>query len=167
MVMTPIDIHAMTSICLNLREEDKREILSVRRHDCLLTLAGEAYTALVHYGRGKIAWHKGVPAAVIGFYEMRPNVWDAVSFGTEHYKDVGIHLMREGRAIARDLLTEVGANRLQADSRSDNIQAHAFIKALGGKPEFTMRYYGRDGSDYIRFVWLTETDRQLVIKETA
>ena len=165
--MTPIDIYALTSICLNMREQDKAEIYALRPHDNPLRLAAEAYTVLTHHGRGKIAWHKGQPAAVMGFYARWPGCWEAVSFGTEHYKSAGIDLMRYGRELARDILSELGANRLQADSRADNLQAHAFIRALGGKPEGTMKHYGKDGSDYIRFVWITETEGKLVMKETA
>jgi hypothetical protein len=165
--MTPIDLHALTSICLNLRQDDRKEIFGIRHHDSPLHLAGEAYTVLKHMGRGSIAWHKGIPVAVIGFYERWPGCWDAVSFGTDDYKAVGVELMREGRRLAKQILEELGANRLQADSRADNVQAHAFIRALGGKEEGRLRSYGKDGSDYIRFVWLTELDAQLVIKETA
>ena len=160
--MSPIDLHALTAICLNIRAEDHREIYGLRSHECPFRLAGEAYTALHHHGRGKIAWHRGQPTAVIGFYERWPNCWEAVSFGTTNYKSCGIDLMRCGREMARDILTDLGANRLQADSRADNIQAHAFIRALGGKPEATLQRYGKDGSDYIRFVWLAERDATLV-----
>ena len=166
MVMRPLDLNALTWICLNLREQDQAEIYGQRPHDNPLRLAHEAHTALTHMGRGKIAWHAGQPAAVIGFYERWPGMWEAVSFGTENYKDVGVELMRAGRAMARDILTEFGANRLQADSRVDNLEAHKFIRILGGTPEGPpMRAYGKDGSDYQRLVWLNERDRGLVVKE--
>jgi hypothetical protein len=167
MVMSPIDLHALTAICLSLRDRDAKEIFGLRPHDCPLRLAGEAYTVLTHMGRGKIAWHKGQPVAVLGFYERWPGCWEAVSFGTDRYADVGIDLMRYGRQLARDILGEIGANRLQADSRIDNVQAHAFIKALGGNPEGTMKHYGKDGTDYVRFVWLAESDAKLVMKENT
>jgi RimJ/RimL family protein N-acetyltransferase len=163
--MTPIDMYALLSICLNLRDEDKAEIYGLRDHDNPIKLAGEAYYVLYHKGRGSIAWHNGQPVAVIGFYERWPGCWEAVSFGTEHYKAVGVDLMRYGRKLARELLSsDLGARRLQADSRIDNEQAHAFIRVLGGKPEGPpMRSYGRDGADYQRFVWLrADGDAQLV-----
>lgn len=154
-------------ITLHLREQDATEIYGLRPHDCPLRLAYEANMALGQMGRGKVVWCQGQPAGVIGFYERWPGCWEAVSFGTDRYRDAGVALMREGRRLARDILIDLGANRLQADSRVDNVQAHAFIRALGGKPEGPpLERYGKDGSAYQRFVWLAEVEGKQLM-ETA
>lgn len=153
--VTGVTLPALEEICWAMRDADKREIFPLRPHDQWHTLALEAWVALGHQGRGVIAWVDGRPAACIGFCEMRPNVWDAVSFGTADYRYCGVHLMREGRRMAREILTDLGANRLQADSIVDNHEAHKFIQALGGKPEGPpMKHFGKGGEDYQRFVWL-------------
>ena len=162
-----LDRYAITHITLHLREQDASEIYGLRPHDCPLRLAYEAHYMLSRHGRGKVAWFRGVPAAVIGFYERWPGCWEAVSFGTERYKDVGVALMREGRKLARGILDDLGANRLQADSRIDNVQAHAFIRALGGKPEGPpLEKYGKDGATYQRFVWFGDVQGKQLM-ETA
>lgn len=154
MNITPITLGSLEMICRELREVDQREILNLRPHDSWAILALEAYHVLAYQGRGVIAWVDGMPAGVMGFGKLRPGVWDAVSFGTNNYEKAAFLLMRAGREMARDILRETDARRLQADARADNIKAHQFIEALGGKPESTMRSYGKDGSDYVRFVWL-------------
>lgn len=156
----------MEMICRELRAADRAEIYNLRSHDSWVILAREAYVAMAHMGRGAVVWLDGLPQACIGFAEIRPGVYDAISFGTDRYRECGVALMRMGRRLARDLLTatELGAHRLQADARADNTEAHKFIRILGGKLEGPpMRAYGRDGSDYQRFVWLrADGDAKLV-----
>lgn len=156
--LTPVTLGALEQICHRLRATDADEILNLRPHDSWALLALEAHYCLTVRGRGVIAWVHGMPAAVIGFGELRPGVWDAVSFGTDAYKDAGVVLMRAGRRMARDILSDpvLGARRLQADAKASNTRAHQFIRALGGVPEGIMRSYGKDGSDYQRFVWLRD-----------
>lgn len=154
MIITPVTLGAVEMICRELREVDQREIYNLRPHDSWMILALEAYHVLTYKGRGVVAWVGGMPAAVMGFGELRPGVWDAVSFGTDRYEKAAFLLMRAGREMARDILRETDARRLQADARADNVKAHQFIEALGGKSESRMRSYGKDGADYVRFVWL-------------
>lgn len=157
--LTAVTLGALEQICNSLRAVDADEILNLRAHDSWAILALEAHYVLTVKGRGVIAWVHGMPAAVIGFGELRPGVWDAVSFGTDDYEAAGVALMRAGRMMARDILNDpaLGARRLQADAKASNTRAHAFIRALGGVPEGPpMRSYGKDGSAYQRFIWLRE-----------
>lgn len=115
-------------------------------------------------GRGRVAWHDGRPAGVLGYYEPWPGQWEAVAFGTDAFRHVGTQLGRYGLKEMRAILRDVGARRLQADSHADNADGHRFIKALGGQQESVLRAYGKDGANYYRFVWLAERDAKPILK---
>lgn len=155
MSLHDVDRSSLEYICLHLRERDKREIYGIRNHDNPIRLAWEAHHMLTSQGRGKIAWHDGKPVAVLGFVESWPGMWDAIAFGTDEFPQVAFELMRYGRKEAAQILKDVGGRRLQADAHIENIDGHKFIEALGGKAEFDMRLFGKDGSTYRRFVWFT------------
>jgi hypothetical protein len=157
-MLTDIDYFAIEYICLNLREQDKEEILNLRPHDNPLQLAYEAHQGIKNCGRGRISWVKGKPAALAAFTESWPGVWDVWMFGTEDFKAAAIPLLRWVRTEANEILQVCAGHRLQCDSRDGYDEAHKMIRAMGGRPEFTMRRYGKDGSDYVRFIWLNGED---------
>lgn len=155
-----------------MRESDREEILNLRPHDSEFQLAFEVYTHISTSGRGVVSWHRGYPAALAGFTESYPGVWEVFMFGTDDFKDALFPLMRWIKTEAKAILSVCKGHRLQCDSRSTHHEAHKLIKSMGGVPESTMRSYGKDSSDYIRFVWFPETDDFLhpnykMKKETA
>jgi len=155
MPLTDITLPSIEYICLNIRESDKLEILSLRPHDSELQLAWETFSALRNMGRGRIAWHKGKPAGLFGFTEAWPGHWEIWMFGTEDYRHVAIDLMRYCRKEANEILTVCNGRRLQADVREGHPDAHKLVTAMGGKPEGPlMLNYGKDGGNYQRYVWL-------------
>lgn len=153
-MLTDITLSDLEYICLKMREIDKTEIYAIRPHDSPLQLAAEAYHMIRNMGRGRIAWANGRPAAVAAFTESWPGVWEVWMFGTDDFKAAAVPLLRWFRKEARDILANVNGHRLQCDSRADHTEAHRLIKAAGGIEEGLLRRYGKDGSDYIRFVWL-------------
>jgi hypothetical protein len=162
--LTEVTLLGLEDICLRLRERDKAEIYNVMDHESPFRLAMEAHHALTAKGRGRIAWSGGRPAGVLGFAEQRRGIWDAIAFGTDDFRSVAVALARYGRKESRAILREVGAIRLQAESRVEHTEAHAFIRALGGAPEGPpKRNFGRDGGAYQTFVWFPalESDNRL------
>lgn len=153
-MLTPIDIGTLEFVCLNLRESDRVEILALRPHDNLVRLAWEANQIIVNQGRGVVAWHQGRPAGVAAFTEMWPGAWEAWMFGTDDFRHVAVELMRWLRKGANEILTVCNGNRLHCDCRVGNDENHKMIMALGAEPEVTLRNYGKDRSDYVRYVWL-------------
>jgi len=140
-------------ICLNMREKDSEEILALRPHDNPVRLAWEAYHHVLNSGRGKVAWVNGRPAAFAAFTEDWPGTWSVWMCGTDDFKAAAIPLLKWFRTEANEILTVCKGHRLQCDSRADYDEAHKMIRAFGGVEESTLRRYGKDGSDYIRFVW--------------
>ena len=153
-MLTDLTFNELYYICCHLRERDAAEIYGMRPHDNPLQLAYEANHMIRNQGRGKISWHKGRPAAVAAFTESWPGMWEAWMFGTDDFKDALYPLMRWVRTEAKDILDHCQGNRLQCDSRADYEDSHNLIRSLGGKEEVVLRRYGKDGSDYKRFVWI-------------
>ena len=151
--LTFTDLHY---ICTHMREKDQQEIYNLRPHDNPLQLAYEAHHIIKNTGRGTISWANGRPAGVGAFTEDWPGAWQVWMFGTDDFVSALIPLMRWIRTEANDILSVCKAHRLQCDSRADYEDAHKLIRSMGGRPEGPpMRKYGKDGSDYQRFVWFT------------
>jgi hypothetical protein len=145
-------------ICLRLRESDKLEVYNQRAYDSAYQLSWEMSSAIVAKGRGVIAWHQGRATAVFGFVQGHPGVWDIIMFGTDEYRAVAFALLRWCRREANDILSTSAGHRLQCDARVGHEDAHRLIQSMGGRPESLMRRYGKDRSDYIRYVWLRGED---------
>jgi hypothetical protein len=160
--LTDIDYTALEYICLNLRDCDKREIYALRNYDNALQLAMDAHAAIRNFGRGRVSWVDGRPAAVAAFTEEWPGVWYVWMFGTKDFKAAAIPLLRWVRKEANAILSVCDGHRLHCDSIVGHHEAHKMIRAMGGLPEFTdkegnplpSRKLGKGGEDFIRFVWL-------------
>lgn len=153
-LLTDLNLFAVEYIALNMRECDRAELFGLWPHDAALTFASEATHLLRNKGRARIAYVDGMPAALFGFQESRPGVWEVWMFGTDDFDKAIFPLMRWCRKEANDILTNCRGHRLQAQSRASHTEAHKLIRAMGGIEETTLRRYGKDGSDYIMFVWL-------------
>lgn len=166
--LAPVDLGSLEFICLHLRDQDKREIYNIRDHDNPIQLAWETHYLLTERGIGAIAWWRGRPAAMIGLVRAWPMVWEAVAYGTDDWRSVAVDLMRWGRGRVRQILQSGEGHRLQAHSHTQNHDAHKFLQALGARQEGPPEpLYGKDGSPYLKFVWLKGEHDHLVIKETT
>lgn len=138
-----------------MRARDANEVFAVHEHDDPLRLAYEATHMIRNKGRGTLAWHNGRPAAVGAFVELRPGVWEVMMFGTDAFKAVVFEMMRWVRTEAADILKHCKGQRLQCHARADYDEAHKMIRAMGGVQEgVPLRRFGKDGSDFVCFVWL-------------
>lgn len=148
---------ALEFVVLNMRERDEIEIYNTRPHNSPLQLVKEV--AMMTTGhRRTLAWSDRTkrPAGFAAFTENWPGVWDIWMFGTDDFKDCAVELIRWFRREAVDILTHCKGHRLQCDSREDHDDAHKMLKAFGAVEEVRLRRYGKDGSDYIRFVWFRD-----------
>ena len=153
-MLTEFNEHALEFVVLNMRERDRVEIFNMRPHDSPLQLVQEIKIASTGHRR-TMAWSDRTkrPAAFGAFTESWPGLWDVWMFGTDDFKDCAVEMLRWFRREANDVLQHCKGHRLQCDSRFDHDEAHKMIKALGAIEEVRLRRYGKDGSDYIRFVW--------------
>ncbi len=159
-MLTEPTLRDMEFIAIHLRPEDWVEISNLLEHDSPLLFAHQAYALMTSRGRGRIAWHDGRPAGAVAFIEHRKGVWDIQLYGTVDLKAAMKPILRWIRETIPELRNDFGGVRLQADSHVDHVEAHKFLKGLGAEPEATMRCFGKDGSTYIRFVWISEESAQ-------
>lgn len=166
--LADLDQHSVEYVCLRLRSADRMEVLGLAEHNSPVRLGYEVLTTLRNHGRGRVAWHAGEPAAVIGFAEYRPGVWQAVLLGTDQFPAVARDCLRWFRATARELRDTLGARRVQVDSHIDHGDAHKFLRALGAVPEGPpMQQYGKNGDAYQRFVWFAHQNDQFISRRAA
>jgi hypothetical protein len=166
--LADIDQHSVEYVCLHLRPADAREALGLCPHDSVVRLGYDVLTTLRNHGRGRVVWHRGEPAAVIGFAEYRPGVWQAVLLGTDHFPAVARDCLKWFRDTARELRDDFGARRVQVDSHIEHWDAHKFLRALGARPEGPpMRQYGKRGDAYQRFVWLAGENDKFISRKAA
>lgn len=146
-----------------MRAVDQQEIYACRPHDSPLQLAIESYSTIRNMGRGKIGWYQGRPAGVFAFTENWPGNWDVWMYGTDDFKAAAIPLLRWCRKEAHDILEHTTATRLQCASHIEHTEAHAMIKAMGAVQEGPpMRRYGKDGADFIKFVWIKGVNSDVI-----
>lgn len=153
-MLTDINYSAVEYLCMKMRDCDRREIFALRPHNSDLQLAADAFSLIRNTGRGRIAWHKGLPAGCAAFTENWAGCWEIWMFGTDEFKSVVVELVRWFRKEANEILTVCEGRRLQCDSSADHHEAHKLIKAAGGIEEARFEAYGKNGEDFIRFVWL-------------
>jgi hypothetical protein len=155
-MLTEVTLGGLEYIASHLRDEDWVEIRNVLDHDSPLLFAHQAYQLVSMRGRGRIAWHDGKPAACVAFIEHRTGVWDIQLYGTKDLRATMKPVLRWIRDTLPEIRDRFGGVRLQADSHHDHAEAHKFLRGLGAEVEATMRRFGKDGSTYIRFVWISE-----------
>lgn len=167
-MLTEPTLHDLEYVCLHMRARDQEEIYGMLPHDNPCRLAWESYHHILNFGRGRIAWHNGKPAAIAAFTESWPGCWSVWMFGTDDFKLCAIPLLRWFRNEAREILTVCQGRRLQCDSIVGYDEAHKMIQAFGGVPEGPpMEDYGKGGQAYQRFVWLQKRDSAILEKHAT
>ena len=140
-------------IVQNMRSEDAREIYATRWDNDPIALA----TAVMRCGDKVWTAHNAGndPIAVIGGAPLHPNVWTVFMFATDQFHQIAFPLTKYvKRTMIPGLLIEVGAHRAECNSIEGHTVAHNWLRHLGLKEEGpVMKAYGRDGEDFIKFVW--------------
>jgi hypothetical protein len=166
--ITDLDVTSVEYVCINLRHMDRLEVLNLADHDSSVRLAQEVYFTLRNQGRGRIVWHDGKPAAIVGFAEFRKGVWQAILLGTDDFRAVAKDALKWFRITGQEIRDVLGARRVQCDSHINHWEAHRFLRALGAQQEGPpMLAYGKDGSAFIRFVWFARQNDQWLKRKAA
>lgn len=147
-----INLEDIEHIARNMRASDRREVYGMRRNESPASLAFDTWLLLDH-GRGHIACHDSVPAIVCGVIEVWPGVWQAMAFGTDAFERAAPAATRYILREIKPWLIEQGCHRLECFSHVEHTKAHRWLVFLGATCEGSMKAFGRDGSDYLRFAW--------------
>ena len=151
--LEPLTYEATEYICLHLRDRDAQEIYGLRWTDSPLALAQDTYSIIAQHGVGWVALWDGRPVATLGIVEKWPRVWQVFSYGTDDWRRSVLTLSRHGKTVIKDYLLSRDAHRLECETHCEHIDAHRWLEMMGAEKEGIRSGYGKDGSDYITYVW--------------
>jgi len=158
-----LEWHALQWLAFNMREIDAREIYGNQP----ATTAFEVTALIMHEtakcGVGHMAYINGRPVAAFGVFKMWDGVFQVWSFGTDEYAQGLASFRQKWRETAAWLLAE-GCHRLHCASLVDHVESRQFLRMLGARCESTMVGYGKDGSDYLMYVWDKEALQDVLRK---
>lgn len=110
-------------------------------HIDTLNQAGPAVTAVAH---GQVIGCAGVVEQGFG----NGTLWGFIS------QDAGPHFLRLHR-IGERLLRLNPLRRIESSTEVDFVQGCRWLELLGFQSEGILRQYGPDGSDHVRYSWLS------------
>lgn len=156
--LAAVTLPAVEYIACRMRAADEREIYGLLPHNNPFLLARYIVDLVNAGGFGVVACLGERPVAALGFIERHPRCLSAWAFATDEFPRVAKTLTKFVLTELRPALIASPAHRLEADSRFDHLQAHAWLKVLGFREEGILHRFGKDGADYIRFYQLKESD---------
>jgi len=152
-LMADVDYGDVVHICENLRERDIAEIFATRWDNDVHKLAEEIWAYR------ECAWvaytHDGEPAAIMGCHPILPGskVWTIFGFGTPRWSDVIVALSRQALRFCKPMMKNAGANRVSCYALSTHHDARKWVQFLGMHEEATHKMFGKDGEDFVVYVW--------------
>lgn len=153
---TRADPASVIHVACNMRECDRQEIFATRWSDDPLSLVESTlFTAGITF----VGWHNDEPTAVYGAKPFWPNVWTVFCYATDNFNKISIGLTRHCRNAIIPWLRVNGAHRAQAQSIATHVEAHRWLKLIGGYEESRLPRYGKNGEDFIMFAWSPESCR--------
>lgn len=148
-MIVPLDLWAAEYVARRLRDADRREVFATRWAASEKALAQDmaasplGWVAVADYG----------PVAAVGAIPRWPGVWSVWMLATDDFPKCRFSLTRHVRSVIIPALRETGAHRAECASLASHIEAHAWLRYLGAEKEATLRGYGRNGEDFLLFVW--------------
>jgi len=146
---TPEDMEAVRHIANNLREWDRKEIFACFWEDDPEELVRRTFFCPE---AAWVAYHDGVPAAVIGTLPILPSVWSSFAFGTDDFRNVGLLLTRHTHKFIIPMLKRV-AVRVECLSIEGHHEAHRWLESFGMVREATHPAKGRSGETFHTYAW--------------
>lgn len=133
-----------------MRPEDRREIFGTRWTDSNEDLARDVMRCGAFCW---VAWTNDWPVAVFGAFPLHPGVWTVFLFATDDFRKIAFSLTKYVRRVMIPSLVKTGAHRAECRSIEGHTDAQRWLGMLGAKPEGFEAGYGRNGENYIKYVW--------------
>lgn len=135
-----------------MRERDFAEVSALHFTDS----REELVETLVHvYGSSPdtlCATWRGTPAAIGGFYQVRPRTCAMGMFATDMFPRVGLALTRFLIRQMMPRLVEAGIHRFECQSLAGYTDVHAWLRTLGLEQEGPeLRNFGKGGESFVQF----------------
>lgn len=142
---------AVEYIIANLRLRDREEIFALRWDnderalaDDLLRFAGAMTWAW---------WRDGVPVSLQGAWPVRRGVWSCWAFGTDEWPRVVLSMTKHARRFIIPALLRARFHRAEAVALATHTDSRRWLEALGAREEGIRHGFGRNGEDFVSYVW--------------
>ena len=165
MILTELDLDAARHICRNMRPRDAEEAFALRYDSDPHSLAFEA---VISWGKYAFAARTddGTPAAMIGGTETWPGRGLVWMLATDEFDKIQLSLTKWIiRVMIPQLYTDLGFHRFEAQSIATHEKAHRWMERLGAARETVLKGYGRNGEDFVTYVWTRESPAYVYRRE--
>lgn len=128
----------------NMREKDRQEIMATRFSEEPEDLATDAMMS------EKFAWQwmYGInPVGVMGALPLWPGMWSVWMFATDDFPFVSFSMTRFARLVIVPTLRR-HAHRVECRTMETHVEAHKWLKFLGGEQESILKNYGKNGENF-------------------
>lgn len=151
-----LNLAHLIHICSNLRKSDKEEIFATTDDVSPEELAYAIFSRR-DSGVAWIAYSKsGEPVAAFGAYRQYGSLWSLWMMATDNWKEVARSVTKFGIKFVIPFLVErMGMKHGHCISSADNQTAHRWIARMGGVPDSGLTHWGKNGEDFIRFIWVS------------
>lgn len=161
----PLALEPILHVARNMREEDRREITAARWTFDPDQIAQETF-ALSRFGC--VAWHDGVPVAVVATIECWPGFYSVGMFATDAWPEVACSLTRWARKRMAASLLAAGAHRMECRTIEGHEAARRWLERLGAVREAVMPDMGRNRETFYLYAWrLSDVPSRIVLESQA
>ena len=145
------DFESLQYICRNLREKAKQEAIASGWDGNADTLADLFYRAF----NNDIAAVGGLenPIYAGGAIEVYPGAWQMWSVATEDFDKIMLSVTKYVRRIMLPKIVRHGAWRIEARCIGGDVETQKWMQLLGAKLESTQKGTGKNGEDFLIYVW--------------
>lgn len=155
MLLLPLEEPLVRRVAMNMRAMDRAEIYATRWREDPADVARDS-VLLSRFGFVCASDRDGEPISAIGAAELWPTMWSVWMFATDRWPEVALAATRLVRRVLVPQLLEAGARRAECRALASHRQAHRWLKLLGARREFRVRDFGKNGEDFVSFVWRRE-----------
>lgn len=139
-------------VAVNMRDRDYEEFSAASWARSREELA-DALASV--YGGREDVWvacsDDGVPVAVGGVIQLRPNVITLLFYSTPRMSDVFMYVTRLFKTKLLPAMEQAGAHRVECITLETNESAHRWLRLLGLKKEAEHKFFGREGQTYLTY----------------
>jgi hypothetical protein len=165
-LLLPLEEPLVRRVAMNMRAMDRAEIYATRWREDPTDVARDSIL-LSRFGFICASERDGEPIAAIGAAELWPTMWSVWMFATDRWPEVAFAATRMVRRVLVPQLLETGARRAECRALASHRQAHRWLRLLGARREFRIRDFGKNGEDFVSFVWRRDDVLHKQSEETA
>jgi len=99
------------------------------------------------------------PIAVWGMVRRRNGVGAGFAFGTDHWGEALLPMLRQIRGFVLPHLVKAGYHRVEAAALAGRDDVARFMALIDAEPEGVLRDYGVNREDFVSYRWLADEHR--------